>query len=164
MNVILIGMPACGKSTVGVLVAKKLGYGFVDTDLVIQEQQGKLLQQIMDTEGVEALLEAERVAIKSLTCKNTVVATGGSAVFSAEAMNHLKEDGTVVYIKLPFEVIESRLTDLDTRGVAGSSTKTLAEIFEERAPFYDKYGQVVIDACQMTAQEVCDAIISAINK
>lgn len=164
MNIILIGMPACGKSTVGVLVAKKLGFGFVDTDLVIQEQQGKLLQQILDNEGVEALLEAEKEAIKSLTVNKTVVATGGSAVFSSDAMAHLKKDGVAVYIKLPFEVIDQRLNDLDTRGVAGSATKTLAEIFEERAPFYEKHADITLSAENMTAEEVANAIIDAFSK
>ncbi len=164
MNIILIGMPACGKSTVGVLVAKKLGFAFVDTDLVIQSQQGKLLQQIMDNEGVEALLKAEKDAIKSLKISKTVVATGGSAVFSAEAMSHLKKDGVVVYIKLPFHVIDQRLNDLDTRGVAGSNTKTLAEIFDERAPFYEKYADITLSADNMTAEDVADAIISAVCK
>ena len=164
MNIILIGMPACGKSTVGVLVAKKLGYGFIDTDLVIQSQQGKLLQQIIDDDGVEALLDAERTAIKSLNINKTVVATGGSAVFSEEAMAHLKTDGVTVYIKLPFEVINQRLNDIATRGVAGATTKTLAEIFDEREPFYERYADITVNAEKMTAQEVCDRIICAINK
>ena len=164
MNIILIGMPACGKSTVGVLVAKNLGFGFVDTDLVIQEQQGKLLQQIMDNQGVDALLNAERVAIKSLNIAKTVVATGGSAVFSAEAMAHLKKDGVVVYIKLPFSVIDHRLNDLNTRGVAGSNTKSLAEIFDERAPFYERYADVTLEAENMSAEEVAQAIILAVSR
>jgi len=164
MNIILIGMPACGKSTVGVLVAKALGFDFVDTDLVIQSQQGKLLQQIIDTEGVDALLRAEKTAIKSLNLNKTVVATGGSAVFSAEAMAHLKNDGVAVYIKLPFEVINKRLNDLDTRGVAGANTKTLAEIFNERAPFYERYADITVLAENMTAEEVANAIISAVCK
>ena len=164
MNIILIGMPACGKSTVGVLVAKKLGFGFIDTDLVIQEQQGKLLQQILDNQGVEALLEAEKAAIKSLTVNKTVVATGGSAVFSSDAMAHLKKDGVAVYIKLPFEVIDQRLNDLDTRGVAGSATKTLAEIFEERTPFYEKHADITLSAENMSAEEVANAIIDTFSK
>ncbi len=164
MNIILIGMPACGKSTVGVLVAKKLGFAFVDTDLVIQEQQGKLLQQILDEQGVDALLEAEKKAIKSLKVSKTVVATGGSAVFSSDAMEHLKKDGVAVYIKLPFHIIDQRLNDLDTRGVAGSATKTLAEIFDERAPFYEKYADVTLSAENMSAEAVANAIIGAVCK
>ena len=164
MNIILIGMPACGKSTVGVLVAKKLGYSFVDTDLVIQQQQGMLLQQIIDTLGDEALLCAEKSAIQSLSLQNTVVATGGSAVFSAEAMAHLKKDGIAVYIELPFEIINNRLNNLNTRGVAGATNKTLAQIFDQRAPYYKKYADITIRAEKMTAEEVADAIVASVSK
>jgi len=164
MNIILIGMPGCGKSTVGVVLAKRLGYGFVDADLVVQSQQGKLLQQIIDTQGVEALLKAEAAALKSINCTNTVIATGGSAVYSAEGMAHLKRSGIALYIDLPLEQLAERLTNLDTRGVAGAADMTLGQIYDERTPLYKAVADITVNAAGLTITQVTDRVIDEISK
>ena len=135
-NIVLIGMPGAGKSTVGVLLAKTLGYAFLDTDLVIQEREGKLLQALVDELGVEAFLEREADAICSVDCVNTVIAPGGSAVCRDRAMEHLKSLGRIVYLHLPLEELEHRLHNISTRGIAMAPGETLAHIYDLRAPLY----------------------------
>ena len=146
MNLVLIGMPACGKSTAGVITAKLLGYRFTDTDLIIQQREGRLLQQIIDESGTDALLKAEEAALLSVSSDNEVIATGGSAVYSEAGMKHLQKNAVVAYIEVPFEDIKERLDNLDTRGVAGAENKTLAEIFAEREPLYKKYADITVGA------------------
>lgn len=149
-NIILIGMPGCGKSTLGVLLAKELGFHFTDTDLVIQEREQRLLQNILDHDGLEALLQAEERAILSLCCRNTVIATGGSAVFSERSMNHLKNGGKCVYLKLSLKEITRRIHNFSTRGIACKAGMTLADIYEQRVPLYEKYADLTIN-CEMNA-------------
>ncbi len=144
MNLVLIGMPACGKSTVGVIAAKLLGYGFVDADLVLQQREGRLLQQIIDEDGTAALLKAEQNALLSIDTDKTVIATGGSAVYSAEGMAHLQSNATVAYIKVSYDGIAQRLSNLDTRGVAGAKDKSLADIYAERTPLYEMYADITL--------------------
>ena len=144
-NIVLIGMPGSGKSTVGVLIAKALGYGFVDVDLVIQQREGALLQDILNTRGTAAFLEAEENAVLSLNCRSSVIAPGGSAICRPGAAEHLRELGPVVYLKVPLEELENRIRNLATRGIAMEPGQTLEDVYNFRAPLYDKYADLVID-------------------
>ncbi len=144
-NVILIGMPGAGKSTVGVVLAKRMGYRFLDSDLVIQERTGKLLYQLMEIHGLEGFMRIENQINASLDCDGYVIATGGSVVYGREAMDHLKDIGTIVYLKLPYREIEERLGDLNARGVAMKPNQTLLSLYEERCPMYERYADVVME-------------------
>lgn len=146
MNIILIGMPGCGKSTVGVILAKVLGLQFCDTDLVIQQREGRRLQEIIDAEGNDAFLRCERDALVTLDVEDSVVATGGSAVYSAEAMAHLRAIGTVVYLRVSAEEIERRLADFAARGVAIKDGQTVRDLYDERIPLYEKYADITVSA------------------
>jgi len=163
MNVILIGMPGCGKSTVGVVLAKTLGYDFIDADLLIQQRTGKRLQQIIDYEGLERFYEIEEAVLKSIDCRKTVIATGGSAVYYPAAMAHMKELGAVVYMQLSLENVESRLGNLATRGVAGAKEKSIAEIYDERIPLYEKYADFIIDCNEGTLAQTMEKIAGALH-
>lgn len=145
-NIILIGMPGAGKSTVGVVLAKKLGYRFIDSDLVIQDKYGKLLHELIEENGVEGFWKIENDVNASLDTYKSVIATGGSAVYGTEAMEHLREIGTVVYLQLPYEEVAERLGDLNARGVTLLPGQTLADLYAERVPLYEKYAHLVI-AC-----------------
>lgn len=144
-NVVLIGMPGAGKSTVGVVLAKKLGYRFVDSDLVIQEKYGRLLHELIEENGVEGFLKIENDVNASLEVHRTVIATGGSAVYGTDAMAHLCQSGVAVYLKLPYEEVEERLGDLNARGVTIRPGQTLADLYEERTPLYEKYAHIVVE-------------------
>ncbi len=164
MNIILIGMPACGKSTVGVLLAKALEYSFIDSDLVIQKRAKMGLQKIIDSKGLEHFLREEEEAICSISEDGAVIATGGSAVYSENAMKHLKENGIVIYIRLPFEEIEKRLVNIKTRGVAMSKDTTLSTLFKERTPLYERSADIIIDSLNMTLEETVESIVKMIKK
>lgn len=158
-NITLIGMPGSGKSTVGVLLAKALGYGFLDIDLVIQQREGALLQELLDSRGLEAFLNAEEEAVCSVQCEHTVIAPGGSAICRENAALHLKSLGPVVYLKVPLEELQGRIQNLSTRGIAMQPGQTLADVMAYRAPLYDKYADLVIDcgggqSLAQTAQRV----------
>ena len=144
-NIILIGMPGCGKSTVGVVLAKNMGYRFMDSDICIQEQEDCLLHEIITREGLEGFLAIENKVNASLDVVKHVIATGGSAVYGAQAMTHLSEIGTIVYLQLPYEDIEERLGDLVRRGVALKEGQTLCGLYEERIPLYEKYAEITVD-------------------
>ena len=145
-NVTLIGMPGCGKSTVGVLLAKALGLQFVDTDLLIQQKHQKLLWQLIDEQGIGAFKRMEAGVILSLDCERACIATGGSAVYSEGAMAHLKALSRIVFIDLPCEEIERRVADIKGRGVVIDRGKTLPELYDERRPLYLRYADTIIDA------------------
>lgn len=138
-------MPGSGKSTIGVLLAKALGYGFVDVDLVIQQREGALLQELLNTRGTAAFLDAEEAAVCSLDCTNSIISPGGSAVCRPRAGEHLRSLGPVVYLKVPLEELENRIRNLATRGIAMEPGQTLADVYAFRAPLYDKYADLVID-------------------
>ena len=144
-NITLIGMPGSGKSTVGVLLAKALGYDFLDTDLLIQQREGLLLQDILDRRGLEAFLDAEEGAVRSVSCRRTVIAPGGSAVCREGAIGHLKALGPVVYLQVPMDELSRRITNLSTRGIAMEPGQTLADVMAYRAPLYRKYADLVVD-------------------
>lgn len=153
-NVILIGMPGAGKSTVGVVLAKKLGYRFMDSDLVIQDREGKLLHELITEHGLEGFLQIENEVNASIECDRCVIATGGSAVYGAEAMEHFAHIGKVVYLKLSYEAIRDRLGDLQERGVALKENQTLYSLYEERIPLYEKYADLVIDCEEKQIREI----------
>lgn len=144
-NIILIGMPGVGKSTAGVILAKELGYQFVDSDLIIQEKTGKLLREIIEDEGVDGFLAVENEVNAGLKVKKSVIATGGSVVYGREAMEHLKQIGTVVYLKLSYEMLRKRLGNLKGRGVVLRDGQTLLDIYEERRVLYEKYADLTVD-------------------
>ena len=145
-NIVLIGMPGCGKSTVGVLLAKALQMDFVDTDIVLQQQQGKKLQEILDQIGNDAFLKLEEDCVRGLDYDHTVIATGGSVVYGKSAMRHLHENGLVVYIQLPYDEIERRLSNLATRGVTLKKGQTLRNLYDERTPLYEAEADYVFEA------------------
>ena len=161
-NIVLIGMPGSGKSTVGVLLAKALGYGFLDIDLVIQQQENALLQEILDTKGVEVFLDAEEKAVCSVQCQKHVIAPGGSCVCRERAMEHLKKLGNVVYIKLPYESIEPRITNLDTRGIAFRPGETLRDIYDYRTPLYERYADITVETEGLTLEQSAAAILKSL--
>ena len=162
-NIILIGMPGAGKSTVGVLLAKTLGYAFLDTDLVIQQREGALLQPLVDSLGVEAFLDVEADAICSVECRGTVIAPGGSAVCRERAMSHLKALGRIVYLHLPLEELERRLNNISTRGIAMAPGETLADLFAYRAPLYRNYADLTVDVGRQSLEETVALVLRALR-
>lgn len=162
-NIVLIGMPGAGKSTVGVLLAKTLGYAFLDTDLVIQEREGRLLQDLVDELGVEAFLDREAAAIGSVDCDRTVIATGGSVVCRDRAMEHLRTLGRIVYLQLPLEELERRLHNISTRGIAMAPGETLAHIYDYRSPLYRKYADLTVEVDRQTLEETVEQVLRALK-
>lgn len=144
-NVILIGMPGAGKSTLGVLLAKVLGFRFLDTDLLMQSQEKLLLRQIIQREGQNGFLAIESRVCQGITADHTVIATGGSTVYAPEAMAHLKSLGTVLYLKLDYPTLARRLGNLKHRGVVLRPGQTLRDLYRERIPLYEKYADLVVD-------------------
>ena len=144
-NLTLIGMPGSGKSTVGVLLAKTLGFQFIDTDLLIQQREGALLQEILDRRGIASFLDAEEAAIRSLDCDRAVIAPGGSAVCRAGAIGHLKQLGRVVYLHVPLPELERRIRNITTRGIAMEPGQTLADVYAYREPLYREYADLTVD-------------------
>ncbi len=144
-NIVLIGMPGCGKSTVGVVLAKAMGYRFTDSDLVIQEKDGRLLSEIIEQDGIDGFNKIENEINAGLDVQNSVIATGGSVIYGKDAMQHLKETGVVVYIRLPYKKIKKRLGDLKKRGVSIREGQSLRSLYDERVPLYEEYADIIID-------------------
>jgi shikimate kinase len=157
-NIILIGMPGAGKSTVGVLLAKRLGLDFVDTDLLIQRGEGRFLQQLILEHGVEGFLDLEAGYIRSLTIGHSVIATGGSVIYRPAAMQHLETLGAVLFLDIEEAALARRLADLDERGVVRLPGQTVATIYAERQPLYQRFAGIVIDATRRTPDQVVQAI------
>ena len=145
-NITFIGMPGAGKSTVGVVVAKMLCMTFIDADLVIQSRERKRLSKIIEEIGNEAFLKLENDTLASLNVHNSIISTGGSAIFGAQAMEHLKKNSTVVYLKVSYETLEKRLKSLKSRGVIFEKGQTLRDIYDIRTPLYEKYADLIIDS------------------
>ena len=158
MNIILIGMPGCGKSTVGVVLAKAMGMDFIDSDLVIQRVEGKRLSQIIDESGDEGFRAIENRVNAGLEAENSVIATGGSVIYGEEAMRHFKQIGTVVYLKLSYEAIEDRLGDLHERGVTIRPGWTLRDLYDERVPLYEQWANITVDCEALRLREVVAAL------
>jgi len=161
-NIILIGVPGAGKSTVGVILAKTLGLHFTDTDIVMQEHAGRLLQDIIDTEGLDAFKKLEEETILSLDCQNTVIATGGSVVFSEKAMEHLKSGGVVIYLKISLEVMVRRLKNITTRGIVLVPGQSLPGMYHERIPLYEKYTDRTVDCSGDDFEKSVEKVIAAL--
>lgn len=157
-NIILIGMPGAGKSTVGVVLAKNLGYSFLDSDLLIQEKEHMILHDIIEKNGLEGFNQIENEVNSSIQTNKTVIATGGSVIYGKEAMLHLKSIGTVIYLKLPYQELECRLGDLNQRGVSIRQGQTLAELYNERIPLYEEYADITIDCQEHSIRETVKQI------
>lgn len=161
-NIILIGMPGCGKSTVGVILAKITSRDFVDTDILIQQSEGRPLQRIVDGEGYMALRKIEERILLDLQCSHHVIATGGSAVYSEAAMTHLKSRGIAVFLDVDLSVLKSRVSNYSTRGLARRPGQSLKDLFRERIGLYRKYGDITIACSALTQEEVCHEIMRKI--
>lgn len=163
-NIVLIGMPGVGKSTIGVILAKVLGYQFVDADLLIQKEEGKLLRDIIAEAGAEGFIDVENRVNASICVENSIIATGGSVIYGKEAMKHLKEIGTVLYLSLPFKEIEKRLSDIKGRGVVLKKGQTLKDLYDERTVLYEKYADVIISEEGLNVEETIDEILKSKDK
>ncbi len=163
MNIVLIGMPGCGKSTVGVVLAKALGMDFVDSDLLIQRSQGMRLHQIIEQVGDEGFRQIENQVNAGIRVDNCVIATGGSVVYGQEAMEHLRSIGTVVYLQLEYEQVQERLGDLHARGVTMKPGQTLRDLYDERTPLYQHWAHQTIICDGLQLRQVVGKILSQLN-
>ena len=162
-NIVLIGMPAVGKSTVGVVVAKRLGYKFVDTDILIQEAEGKLLKEIIAEKGTEGFLEVEDRINAQVEVENTVIAPGGSVVYCENAMEHYKKIGTVVYLKVSFETINKRLRNAKSRGVVLKEGQTLKDLYDERVRLFETCADITVCEDGLELEETIDSVMEALS-
>ena len=162
-NIVLIGMPGSGKRTVGEILAKVLGYSFIDSDLLIQKAEKKLLKEIIAREGQEGFLKIENRVNASIETEKSVIATGGSVVYCQEAMEHLKEIGTVIYLQLDYPILRRRLGNLIGRGVVLKEGQTLKDLYEERVPLYEKYADYIIDEKKTNAEENLKKILEILK-
>ena len=162
-NIILIGMPASGKSTVGVILAKILGYNFIDADIVIQEKEGRKLSEIIESEGIDGFIDVENRINSEIEVEKTVIATGGSVVYGKEAMEHYKNIGKVVYLKVDMEVLTKRLSDVKQRGVVMREGQSLISLYNERSVLYEKYADITIDEKTKTMEEVVADLLGALS-
>lgn len=162
-NIVLIGMPGVGKSTVGVVLAKVIGYSFIDTDLIIQDQTGLLLKDIIKSEGVDRFRITENKIVSGLSFSRSVIATGGSVVYGEEAMKNLAKNGTIVYLALDYESIEKRLGNLKNRGVAMKEGQSLFDLYNERIPLYEKYADITINENNCDIRHTVSKIIGELQ-
>jgi len=164
-NIVLIGMPGAGKSTLGVVLAKIMNKSFLDGDLAIQSRHGKTLQAIIDEAGTDAFIEIENEVLRDIAVDDTVIATGGSAVYSDEAMKHLASIGTVVYLEITYDSLVERLGDLQERGVVlkGGITMSLHDLYEERRPLYERYAEVTVDVDKLSITDAARKVARAVS-
>ncbi|TKB27639.1 shikimate kinase [Desulfopila sp. IMCC35006] len=158
-NIILIGMPGSGKSTVGVILAKMLAKRYLDTDILIQNIEKRSLQDIVDKEGHMALREIEQRVLLGVHCRNHIVSTGGSAAYSEPAMMHLKRDGIIVFLDADLPALEQRIHNYQTRGLAKRPEQSFQDLFNERLALYEKYADITVESSTLTQDQVCDAIV-----
>lgn len=163
-NIVLIGMPGVGKSTVGVILAKMIGYQFTDADLLIQKQEGKLLHEIIAENGTDGFIEIEERVNASIEASHTIIATGGSVVYGKKAMEHLSCIGTVVYLKVPYDTLEKRLEDIKGRGVVLKEGQTLRTLYDERTPLYEKYADIEISEDGLNVEQTVEKLLERLNK
>lgn len=163
MNIILIGMPGAGKSTLGVLLAKSLARPFCDTDLIIQTRAGRTLQDIIEHDGLSAFMEIENQVGLGVGDENAVIATGGSMVYHEEAMAHLKETGKVVYLSLPLEEIVRRVQNIATRGIAAPKGQSLSDIMKERRPLYERYADITLDCTSLDTEKAIEKLVKLLD-
>ncbi len=163
-NIILIGMPGVGKSTIGVVLAKVLGYQFVDADLLIQEAEGKLLSELIEEYGTDGFIEIENRVNSQIQTHRSVIATGGSVIYGKEAMEHLKSIGTVVYLKQNLRVLQRRLRNIKGRGVVLKEGQTLVDLYKERTVLYEKYADITVDQYKQTIQQTLKAVQEALKE
>ncbi|HHX55431.1 MAG TPA: shikimate kinase [Clostridiales bacterium] len=162
-NIILIGMPGAGKSTVGVILAKLMGYKFIDSDLLIQRQEESLLKDIIKEKGLEGFIEIENKVNSEIKAEETIIATGGSVIYGKEAMSHLSNIGTVIYIKLSMENLKDRLGNMKQRGVALKRGQNLEDLYEERTPLYEKYSDIIVNSDGKSIEELLNIIIEKVR-
>lgn len=162
-NIVLIGMPGVGKSTVGVILAKLLGCKFIDTDLIIQEQEKKLLKDIIAENGVDGFIETENRIISKLDVNNSVIATGGSVVYGKDAMKNLARNSVIVYLKLDYNKLRYRLGNIKNRGVVIRRGQSLSGLYKERVPLYEKYADITIDENGFNVEKTVSKIMSEIH-
>jgi shikimate kinase len=162
-NIVLIGMPGAGKSTIGVILAKVLGYHFIDSDLLIQDQEKCLLKDIIERDGLEGLIAIEEQVNRDIQTENSVIATGGSVIYGARAMEHLREIGIVIYIKLSYETIKNRLGNIKQRGVVFREGQTLKSLYEERCPLYENYAHIIVDGENLAMEELMEKIADEVR-
>ena len=162
-NIVLIGMPGAGKSTIGVILAKALKRPFTDTDLLIQEKENRYLQDIINSDGLDAFIKIEESTITALNVENHIIATGGSVVYSKASMDHLKRNGIIVFLNLKFSILQHRIKNIKTRGIALKSGQTLNGLYEERTPLYKSYADIVIDCSHKHIESIVDEISTSIN-
>lgn len=163
-NIVLIGMPGVGKSTIGVILARVLGYNFIDTDILIQEKTGKLLSQIIQESGINEFINIENNVNKELSVEKSVIATGGSVVYGKEAMEHLKSIGKIIYLKQDFERINERVSNINGRGVVLRDNQTFLDLYNERTPLYEKYADIVLDEEDLSIEDTLRKLIYELNK
>ena len=163
-NIVLIGMPGVGKSTIGVVLAKVLGYQFVDADLLIQEAEGKLLSELIEEHGTDGFIEIENRVNSQIQTHRSVIATGGSVVYGKEAMEHLKSIGTVVYLKQNLRVLQRRLRNLKGRGVVLKEGQTLVDLYTERTVLYEKYADITVDQYKQSIEQTLKAVRKALEE
>ncbi len=163
-NVVLIGMPTSGKTTIGTALSAFIGYGYIDSDSVIVAREGKNLRELIETLGGEKFLDIEAKVNSTITAQRCVIATGGSAVYREESMKHLSENGVVVYVRISYETMCARLRDLKTRGVVLKDGFTLKDMYEERVPLYEKYADIIIDIDGKTVEQSVQAVAEALGK
>lgn len=162
-NLVLIGMPGAGKSTIGALAAKTLGMPFIDTDLLLQEKTGRSLQEIIDRDGIPAFLKLEERLVMDLEAKNTVIATGGSIIYSGSAIEHLRKGGILVYLQLPYSEIEKRIGTAVDRGIVIAKGRELFDLYEERTVLYEKQAYFTIDCTGRSIEELVQAVCKTIT-
>ena len=163
-NIILIGMPGSGKTTLGTELAEKIGYGYIDSDSVIVAREGKRLNEIIKERGREAFLDIEAKVNSEITASRCVIATGGSVIYRQKAVEKLKETGVVVYLKVSCETIAKRLGDLDKRGVAIKDQFTLQDLYDERAPLYEKYADIIVELDNKTINQSVQTIVERLQQ